>query len=93
MYLHSMTHVHPTLFSEVARFQPFDGDGGVSVATTSTTAGADRLVSGVAASDKTARVLKYRLVRPDEHATMLATEKINEVASMAASAPPTLGGD
>ena len=51
------------------------------------------LVSGVAASDKTARVLKYRMVRPDEHATMLATEKINEVASMAASAPPTLGGD
>jgi hypothetical protein len=24
---------------------------------------------------------------------LLATEKINEVASMAASAPPTLGGD
>ncbi len=93
MYLHNMMHDHPTSFSEVARFDPFDGKAGVSVATTSTTSGADLLVAGMLAADKTARVVKYRLARPDAHATMLTAEKMNEVVSMEAGTPPTLGGD
>ena len=93
MYLHSMMHDHPASFSEVARFDPFDGKAGVSVATTSTTAGADLLVAGMMAADKTARVLKYHLSRPNAQATMLTAEKINEVISTQAPTPPTLGGD
>ncbi len=58
MHLHNMMHDHPTSFSEVARFDPFDGKAGVSVATTSTTSGADLLVAGMLAADKTARVVK-----------------------------------
>ena len=77
----------------MARFDPFDGKAGASVATTSTTAGADLLVAGMMAADKTARVLKYHLSRPNAQATMLTAEKINEVISTQAPTPPTLGGD
>ncbi len=93
MYLHSaMEHQHVE-FAEVASFDPFEGDGGVSVATTSTTTGADLLVGGVTTSDKTARVVKYRVVRPNDQASKLEAEKMNEVVSTAASALPVLGGD
>jgi FtsP/CotA-like multicopper oxidase with cupredoxin domain len=93
MYLHSaMAHQHIE-FAEIASFDPFDGDGGVSVATTSTTTGADLLVGGVSTSDKTARVVKYQLVRPDDRATMLDARKLSEVTSVAGSAPLGLGGD
>ena len=93
MYLHSaMAHQHIE-FAEIASFDPFDGDGGVSVATTSTTTGADLLVGGVSTLDKTARVIKYQLVRPDDRATMLDARKLSEVTSVAGSAPLGLGGD
>ena len=50
MYLHSpVHHGHGTKFREIASFTPFDGTAGVRVATTSTTTGADLLVSGVSA--------------------------------------------
>jgi hypothetical protein len=93
MYLHSaMGHQHVE-FSEMASFDPFDGDGGVSVAATSTTAGADLLVGGMSTSDKTTRVVKYQLVRPNDQATMLDAKTLNEVMSAAGSAMPGLGGD
>jgi hypothetical protein len=44
----------------MASFKPFDGEAGVTVATTSTTHGADLLVSGVSAKDKTAQVAKCK---------------------------------
>ncbi len=55
-------------FSEIASFKPFDDASGVSVATTSTTTGADLLVSGVSPADKSVQVLKFELVRPDPDA-------------------------
>ena len=48
MYLESfMAHAPSEHFTEVASFAPFGGESGVNVATTSTTVGADLLVSGV----------------------------------------------
>ena len=59
MYLHSaMAHSPIVDFTEAASFAPFSGSAGVRVATTSTTTGADLLVSGVSAEDKTVQVLK-----------------------------------
>jgi hypothetical protein len=93
MYLHSaMGHQHVE-FAEIASFDPFDGDGGVSVATTSTTSGADLLVSGVSTSDETTKVVKYQLVRPDDRATRLDARMLNEVTSAEGSVPLVLGGD
>ena len=48
MYLHSPQHGHGAAFREIASFTPFDGAWGTQVATTSTTSGANLLVSGVA---------------------------------------------
>src|SRR5262245_45204182 len=49
LYLHSPNeHGHAPAFREIASFDPFDGTSGTRVATTSTTTGADLLVSGVA---------------------------------------------
>ena len=62
MYLHSpMHHGHGAHFREIASFEPFDGSAGTRVATTSTTTGADLLVSGVAPGAKDASVIKYEL--------------------------------
>ena len=48
MYLHDAAqHAHGVNFREIASFAPFDGANGARVATTSTTSGADLLVSGV----------------------------------------------
>ena len=94
MYLHSaMEHSHANAYSEIASLKPFDGSSGVSVATTSTTAGADLLVSGVSQKDGAAQVLKYRLVRPSEDATMLEAEPLGEVAEAPGSSLRVLGGD
>ena len=49
LYLHSpLQHGHGADFREIASFSPFDGASGTRVATTSTTFGANLLVSGVA---------------------------------------------
>ena len=65
MYLQSpLHHGHGAHFREIASFEPFDGSAGTRVATTSTTTGANLLVSGVAAGRTDASVLKYELVRP-----------------------------
>ena len=80
-------------FGEMASFTPFDGEAGVTVATTSTTHGADLLVSGVLARDKTAQVVKYQLVRPSPQATNMLVKKLGTVVSKAGSVPNVLGGD
>ncbi len=49
-------------FREIASFKPFDGPGGTRVATTSTTTGANLLVSGVAPGRAGASVLKYEFI-------------------------------
>ena len=94
MYLHSaMEHSHTVDYTEIASLNPFGGASGVSVATTSTTSGADLLVSGVSSQDKTVQVLKYRLVRPNADAVTLEAVPLGKVASAAGSLPEALGGD
>ena len=93
MYLHSaMEHSHTVDYTEVASLNPFGGASGVSVATTSTTSGADLLVSGVSPQDKTVQVLKYQLVRPNADAVTLEAVPLGKVASAAGSVPDALGG-
>ena len=88
-YLQSAEHTPIVAFTEI----PFDSGTGVRVATTSTTTGADLLVSGMSAEGKPQEVLKFQLVRPDPHATMLQPKQINTVMSAAGSLPIVLGGD
>ncbi len=93
LYLHSaMGHSHPD-YTEVASFNPFGEASGVSVATTSTTSGADLLVSGISPKDKTVQVLKYELVRPKTDAVTLEAVQLGQVVSAAGSLPNVLGGD
>ncbi len=66
---------------------------GVSVATTSTTTGADLLVSGISPADKTAQVLKFELVRPDPDAVRLDAKQLSTFSPARGSQPSTLGGD
>ncbi len=93
MYLMSMmAHSHDVDFTEAASFTPFGGDSGVNVATTSTTIGADLLVSGVAEGESGAQVRKFQLVRPSPDAPMLDAKQISQIASEG-STPSVLGGD
>jgi hypothetical protein len=80
-------------FSGMASFTPFDGGAGVTVATTSTTSGANLLVSGVAPKDNTAQLRKYELVRPSPQATNMMVKQLGTVVSAAGSLPNVLGGD
>jgi hypothetical protein len=93
MYLAPADHSPIVGFGEMASFTPFDGGTGVTVATTSTTHGADLLVSGVSAKDKTAQVRKYELARPSPQATNMMVKQLGTVASAAGSQPSVLGGD
>jgi hypothetical protein len=77
----------------MASFTPFDGGAGVTVATTSTTHGANLLVSGVSAKDKTAQVAKYQLVRPSPQATNMLVKPLGTVVSAPGAQPNVLGGD
>ena len=62
LYLQSpMDHAHSTHFREIAAFEPFDGFVGTWVATTSTTTGANLLVSGVAAGGGDISVAQIRV--------------------------------
>ena len=57
LYLQSpLHHGHSIDFHEIANFKPFDGFGGTRIATTSTTTGANLLVSGVTAGGTDASV-------------------------------------
>ena len=75
MYLAPADHSPIVGFGEMASFTPFDGGAGVTVATTSTTHGANLLVSGVSAKDKAAQVRKYELVRPSPQATNMLVKQ------------------
>jgi hypothetical protein len=68
------------------------GNAGVHVAATSTTVGADLLVSGVA-EHNSAQIRKYNLFRPSADATMLEAKQIGTVTAAAGSVPNVLGGD
>ena len=82
LYLHSpLHHDHGAHFREIASFEPFDGSAGTRVATTSTTTGANLLVSGVAAGGTDASVLKYDFVRPNAQSTTLQAVRLGQVWS------------
>ena len=92
LYLHNpLHHDHGAQFREIAALAPFVG--GARVATTSTTTGANLLVSGIAAGGTDASVLKYELVRPDAQSTTLKAVQLGKIWSGKASQPPLLGGD
>jgi hypothetical protein len=93
MYLSNPAHDDPIKFSEVTSFSPFAGPSGARVAATSTTYGADLLVSGVAADGGGVHVIKYRLVRPSPSAVVLQAERESEVESASGSQPYALGGN
>ena len=94
LYLQSpLHHDHGANFREIAAFEPFNGSAGTRVATTSTTTGANLLVSGVAAGGADASVLKYEFVRPNAQATTLQAVRLGQVWSGKASQPAMLGGD
>lgn len=81
MYLESPDHHSgPVDFRQIASFEPFAGSG-VQVGTTSTTTGADLLVSGRGATG--AEVRKYGLRRADPQATTL-------VPTVVGTLPPLL---
>jgi FtsP/CotA-like multicopper oxidase with cupredoxin domain len=93
MYLHNpLHHDHGASFREIASFVPFAGSVGAQVATTSTTTGANLLVSGIASGNTKATVLKYDFVRPTAQATTLEPVRLAEVWSGSASSPATIGG-
>ena len=78
IYLQSAAaHTPIPIFTDIAQFNPFEQASGVRVATTSTTVGADLLVSGISPTDKTVRVRKYQLSRPTAEADMLDAKQIN----------------
>jgi hypothetical protein len=94
LYLQStLQHDHSAHFREIASFEPFDGSAGTRVATTSTTTGANLLVSGVAAGGTDASVLKYEFVRPSPQSTTLQAVRLGQVWSGKGSQPAILGGD
>ncbi len=93
IYIIGPQHDAAPNFAEIASFKPFDDTTGVSVATTSTTTGADLLVSGISPVGNGAQVLKFELVRADPDATRLDARQLSTVVSGAGSAPNALGGD
>jgi FtsP/CotA-like multicopper oxidase with cupredoxin domain len=93
LYLHSPSqHDHGATFKEMASLKPFNGQGAVRVATTSTTSGAHLLVSGMSAPGETS-VLKYDLVRPSPQAKAVELRRLGQVTSTRSSQPALLGGD
>jgi hypothetical protein len=93
LYLHSPSnHGQGATFKEMASFRPFNTPGAVHVATTSTTAGAHLLVSGLAPGGGTS-VMKYDLVRPNPQAKTVEVRRLALIYSGASTQPALLGGD
>ncbi|WP_327101291.1 multicopper oxidase domain-containing protein [Nocardia vinacea] len=87
MYTESPNHHASTVaFREIASFVPFTG--GVRVGTTSTTSGADLLVSGQAGN--AGEIRKFGLDRADPHATTLTPTLLSTIP--APTGPSPLGG-
>jgi FtsP/CotA-like multicopper oxidase with cupredoxin domain len=82
-------------FREVASFTPFTDapSAGVRVATTSTTNGADLLVSGRDAAGSAVRVRKLGMERASAAARTLSPRLLHEVASSPGTVASWLGGD
>ena len=93
MYLQSPSHSHRPEFREVASFAPFDGASDTKVATTSTTSGANLLVSASSQRDQTARIIKYELVRLPNQARALQAIRVAEVLQFESGRSAALGGD
>ena len=95
MYLHSpLQHGHGADFREIADFNPFDGASGTRVATTSTTTGANLLVSGVASGGADAQRPEIRIRQGRTHRRRrLQAVRLGQVWSGKASQPAFLGGD
>ena len=93
-YLQSpLHHSSGARFREIAAFEPFAGSTGTRVATTSTTRGADLLVSGIAPGGADPSVVKYDLVRPTAQATTLQAVRLGQVWSGEGAQAATLGGN
>ncbi|GLK86073.1 multicopper oxidase family protein [Ancylobacter defluvii] len=92
MYLHSAI-AHPRAsFTEMAVFAPFgDKASGVNVATTSTTEGADLLVSPLS-SNAAGTVRRFAFSRATAAATSLTANLVGEVTT-GSGGPISLGGD
>jgi hypothetical protein len=84
-------HGEPPEYAEDFSFVPFEGQSGVRLATTSTTMGADLLVSG--ARGDIAKILKFEIAPPDETSSELHAVQTGEVFSGAGSKPLPVGGD
>jgi hypothetical protein len=82
-------------FRETDSFTPFTDapSSGVRVATTSTTSGADVLVSGLDAAGTGVRVRKYGMERTSATARTLSPRLLDEVESSPGTVPSCLGGD
>jgi FtsP/CotA-like multicopper oxidase with cupredoxin domain len=94
VYLQSAAaHTPVPIFTDIAEFRPFDQASGVRVATTSTTIGADLLVSGISRTDRSVKVRKYQLFKPTADSNVLAAKQVSEVSSTTGSFPNVLGGD
>ncbi|SEL99365.1 hypothetical protein SAMN05444583_11912 [Rhodococcus maanshanensis] len=90
MYLESPDHHSgPVDFRQIASFEPFAG-GGVQVATTSTTAGADLLVSSAGAAGSEVR--KIGLGRADPQSTTLTPAPLGDLPPLPAAGAVPLGG-
>lgn len=87
-------HDDNVTFRETASFRPFADarSSGVRVATTSTTSGADVLVSGLDASGSRVRVRKYGMQRTTATAKTLSPKLLGDVLSARGTAPSWLGG-
>ena len=84
-------HEENAKYNQIASFAPFPGGGGVAVATTSTTVGADVLVAG--ATPAGAEVRKYSLARVTPEATTLGptlVDTLPAIQGLTSAAP--LGG-
>ena len=92
MYTESPDHHEGEInYRQIASFEPFAGATGVTVATTSTTSGADLLVSG--AGPNGAEVRKLALARPDPAATTVAPTMIAALPPLpGVGVPAPLGG-
>ena len=91
MYLHSPEHhAAMTEFAQIASFTPFPGQAGVRVATSSTTTGADLIVSGMGPGGSEVR--KYALARPEPTARTVAPTLLTTLPPQPAATPAPLGG-
>jgi FtsP/CotA-like multicopper oxidase with cupredoxin domain len=87
IYLDNPNHHEENLeYQQIASFEPFPGGIGVTVATTSTTGGADLLVSGKAGSG--AEVRKIGLTRADPTATALVPNLITTLPPLSGLGEP-----